>query len=140
MRKKLHRLYLIGIAVFLAVESAVIPLAGALPLALPGPSASVTMDCNPSCQFTPANLTILPGTQVVWTNPGIAPHTSTSTGLWDSGTKLSGESFSRTFDAPGTFAYYCAFHQLIGMTGTIIVVPTTDRVFLPFLGRESSGF
>lgn len=29
---------------------------------------------------------------------------------------------SHTFDTPGTYAYHCAFHSLLGMVGTIVVV------------------
>ncbi|MDP2726905.1 MAG: cupredoxin domain-containing protein, partial [Dehalococcoidia bacterium] len=63
-------------------------------------------------RFDPVDLMILAGTTVVWTNDGNAPHTITSgAALWDSGTISSGQTFSRTFDTPGTFPYHCIFHQ-----------------------------
>jgi plastocyanin len=34
---------------------------------------------------------------------------------------ISGSSWALTFDAPGTFSYFCVFHRELGMEGTIIV-------------------
>ncbi len=84
--------------------------------------------------FQPRVLTINVGDTVKWTNwdtifYGTIPHTTTSgtncthdgTG-WDSGTLLTAQSFSFTFNAPGTYPYFCSMHCLsAGMTGTIIV-------------------
>ena len=70
--------------------------------------------------FSPASLTVSPGATVTWTNNGKHPHTVTSdTGLWDSGTLKSGQSFSFTFQSPGTYTYNCVFHG--GMVGTVAV-------------------
>lgn len=70
--------------------------------------------------FSPASLTVPPGTTVAWTNNGRRPHTVTSdSGLWDSGMLGAGQSFSFTFGAPGTYTYNCAFHG--GMAGSIVV-------------------
>jgi plastocyanin len=70
--------------------------------------------------FSPANMTVAPGTTVKWVNNGQAPHTSTADdGTWDSGTLQPGESFSFTFDQPGTYTYHCNIHP--NMTGTITV-------------------
>jgi plastocyanin len=47
-------------------------------------------------------------------------HTVTSdTGVWDSGTLATGQSYSHTFDQPGTYPYHCAIHPF--MKATIIV-------------------
>ena len=47
-------------------------------------------------------------------------HTSTSTtGVWDTGTLKVGESSYFTFTQPGMYAYYCAFHPR--MRGSITV-------------------
>ena len=70
--------------------------------------------------FSPANMTVAPGTTVTWVNNGRAPHTSTADdGAWDSGTLQPGESFSFTFDQAGTYTYLCTIHP--DMTGTITV-------------------
>lgn len=89
--------------------------------ASPQPQATVTVSVADN-SFQPQSLTITAGDTVVWTNNGSNPHTSTSdTGLWDSGTLSPGQTFSRVFDTPGTFPYHCAFHQGLGMVGTITV-------------------
>jgi plastocyanin len=70
--------------------------------------------------FEPDQLTVAPGTTVTWVNDGQTPHTSTADdGTWDSGTLQPGESFSFTFDEPGTYSYLCEIHP--EMTGTVDV-------------------
>ena len=72
--------------------------------------------------FSPANITVQPGTSVTWVNNGQAPHTVTATdpaGAFDSGTLQPGESFSFTFKQPGTYAYYCTIHPFIKGTVTV---------------------
>ena len=70
--------------------------------------------------FSPAPITVEPGTTVTWVNQGQAPHTVTHTGgAFDSGTLQPGESYSYTFNQAGTYAYYCQIHP--DMTGTIVV-------------------
>ena len=70
--------------------------------------------------FEPASLEVATGTTVTWTNNGQARHTATDdNGTFDSGRLQSGETFSFTFNTPGTFAYHCDVHP--DMTGTIVV-------------------
>jgi plastocyanin len=70
--------------------------------------------------FQPDSLTVPAGTTVTWINRDIVRHTVTSTeGLFDSDRLGSGESFSYTFNEPGTFDYYCTIHPI--MQGTVIV-------------------
>jgi plastocyanin len=70
--------------------------------------------------FDPAAVDVQPGTTVKWVNKGQHKHTITSiTGLWDSGDLAGGASYSATFNAPGTYSYYCRHHK--GMKGTITV-------------------
>ena len=71
-------------------------------------------------RFRNGSVTIDRGTVVKWTNRGDNIHTSTSdTGVWDSGSLTTDESFRRTFRRAGTFDYFCAVHPT--MTGTITV-------------------
>lgn len=71
-------------------------------------------------QFSPQTMTVAVGTTVTWTNHGPSAHTTTSdTGVWDSGTLAPGQSFSHTFNQPGTYPYHCAIHPF--MKGTIVV-------------------
>ncbi|MGE5392826.1 MAG: cupredoxin domain-containing protein [Candidatus Saccharibacteria bacterium] len=76
--------------------------------------------------FGPANLNILAGTAVTWTNQGMHTHTVTSdSGAFGSGNLSPGQQFSFTFNSPGIYPYYCRFHGAaggIGMSGVITVV------------------
>jgi plastocyanin len=70
--------------------------------------------------FNPASTTVAVGSQVVWTNTGQAPHTSTSqAGGWDSGRLSPGQTFTFTASRAGSFAYMCTVHP--SMTGTLVV-------------------
>lgn len=80
-------------------------------------SASVVIQ---NFSFMPPSLTVPVGATVTWTNQDTAPHTSTSdTGVWESGALSTGQSFSFTFNQPGTFPYHCMIHP--GMLGTVVV-------------------
>jgi plastocyanin len=79
-------------------------------------SAQATMQ---DLQFKPASLTISVGTTVTWTNLDTAQHTTTSDqDVWGSPVMNKGDTFSVTFNQPGTFTYYCIFHA--NMHGTIV--------------------
>lgn len=72
--------------------------------------------------FNPATLTVKVGTTVTWTNKDSAAHTVASdAGDWISPSIAQGESFSRTFDTAGTFAYHCSVHP--SMKATVVVNP-----------------
>jgi plastocyanin len=89
-----------------------------------GEEVTVRMEDN---FFAPANITVEPGTTVTWVQSGDNPHTTTSyDGLWDSGLLPggSGQSFSFTFDEPGTYDYFCIPHEDLGMVGTVTVTVT----------------
>jgi plastocyanin len=80
--------------------------------------------------FSPQNITINVGDTVMWTNNGAALHTTTSgsnctfDGVGWNSELSSGMSFSRTFNTPGTFPYFCSFHCLLfGMVGSVVVNP-----------------
>jgi plastocyanin len=72
-------------------------------------------------KFSPSTVTVNVGQTVTWTNGGSIAHTVT----FDSGPAFSqplnaGATATRTFTAPGTFAYHCSIHGR-SMHGTIIV-------------------
>jgi plastocyanin len=72
--------------------------------------------------FSPAELTVSPGTKVTWINHDDVPHTATSTAKprsFESPTLDTDEKFSYVFTTPGTYAYFCAVHP--HMTGQVIV-------------------
>src|SRR3972149_12134992 len=75
--------------------------------------------------FSPQNLTVTLGRPVLWRQQGSSQHTVTSGsptnnpgGLFDSGLLAPGSGFQFTFNAPGTYNYFCRVHG-IAMTGSI---------------------
>ena len=71
--------------------------------------------------FKPDTATITAGTTVKWGNKDNSPHTVIGEdGSWGSNSLAKGDTFFFTFNEPGTFSYYCGFHQ--SMTATITVV------------------
>jgi plastocyanin len=72
--------------------------------------------------FQPEALTIHPGDTVTWTNRDEVPHTvAEKNQQFRSAALDTGDTFSRTFDKPGTYIYFCTLHPT--MTGTITVAP-----------------
>jgi len=76
--------------------------------------------------FIPSMVTIDIGGEVIWQNNDTAAHTITSgtavegpSGVFDSSLVMAGSSFSHTFDAAGTFDYFCMVHPW--MAGAVMV-------------------
>lgn len=72
--------------------------------------------------FAPQVLRIKPGTTVVWQNADPDPQGHTVTARersFDSGTVVSGRTYSYTFAEPGTFDYSCSIHS--EMRATVVV-------------------
>ena len=71
--------------------------------------------------FMSANIQVKVGTTVTWTNQDNVPHSVTfKNGMKDSGLLNQGQSFSYTFNTPGTYQYYCTVHPY--MVATVSVV------------------
>ena len=71
-------------------------------------------------RFTPGAATVPVGTTVVWTNRDDVPHNVISTEKKFASPVLdTDEQFSHTFDAKGTYNYYCSIHPK--MTGRVVV-------------------
>jgi len=86
---------------------------------------SATPGCEPNC-FIPSTVEIEAGDTVTWDNTDTAAHTATAgsaadgpSGVFDSSLIMAGGSFSHTFDAAGSFDYFCMVHPW--MEGTIVV-------------------
>ncbi len=86
---------------------------------------------TPGLIFTPSAVSIKAGDSVQWvwdasdhsTTSGTPGHSS---GLWESGIKNAGATFTRQFTTAGTFAYYCSVHGVCcGMTGSVTVAAAT---------------
>ncbi len=89
--------------------------------------------------FSPQNLTNDINDTVVWKWIGLLGHSSTATGLWDSGIFGTGHVFSRQFTCSGNFPYFCTVHRLLGQVGSISVtgpanVPPTITLTSPTNG------
>lgn len=100
--------------------------AGVLALSLgsmAGPSGAAQTTIQVSAKnfmFNPATITVKAGATVTWLNLDEEPHTVFSnTGLFRSSALDTKESFSFTFDKPGTYHYLCTIHPQ--MLGTIVV-------------------
>ncbi len=96
-----------------------------VPTAEPTPEPVVfTIDME-DFEFVSNNATIKVGTTVTWVNVGDAPHSAQADdGTFDTTIFESGEERSFTFDAPGTYAYFCELHGASegrGMSGVIVV-------------------
>ena len=87
--------------------------------------------------FSPETVTIQVGSRVTWRNTSDVLHTATGDPAkavdpsnvrlpqgadpWDSGGVTAGVEYSRTFDIPGEYRYFCIPHEQAGMVGTILV-------------------
>ena len=91
-------------------------------------TVDVTVGPNGNLVFSPSSVTIHPGDQVRWTFSSNG-HSTTSgspgmqNGIWDSGLRNQGATFTHTFNSTGTFPYYCIPHGgCCAMVGTVMVV------------------
>jgi Icc protein len=82
-----------------------------------GAGAKVEVD---NFSFTPAMAAVAAGATVTWTNRDDVPHNIVSTEQkFKSPVLDTDEQFSHTFDAPGTYKYFCSIHPR--MTGQVVV-------------------
>lgn len=71
-------------------------------------------------RFSPATMTVAPGTTVTWVNREDATHTVTADDKsFDSGKLDTGKTFTHTFNTAGTYPYHCEIHY--GMSGQVVV-------------------
>ena len=83
------------------------------------PTAAVTID---NFSFTPAEITVAPGTTVTWTNRDDIPHTVTGADaprLFKSDPMDTDDTYAYRFDHAGRFVYFCSLHA--HMQGVVIV-------------------
>jgi plastocyanin len=93
----------------------------ALLQASPAGAAEVAVNID-NFTFTPAEIEVAAGTNVVWTNRDDIPHTVTDAAApraTHSPPLDTGDTYARTFDAPGTYHYFCSLHP--HMQGTVVV-------------------
>jgi LPXTG-motif cell wall-anchored protein len=84
--------------------------------------------------FEPRDLSVEAGTTITWKNTGKLPHTVTAADdSFASGNMLPGDSFSWTFDEPGTFKYFCEYHAARPVGSAAGIQPVV------YSGRASYG-
>jgi len=84
-----------------------------------GAPAATTVDIT-QFAFAPREITVAPGTRIVWTNHDGAPHTVTSNDRSFASKGLdTDDKYEHTFAAEGNFTYYCTLHPM--MTGVVHV-------------------
>ena len=70
--------------------------------------------------FTPKEITVAPGTKVIWTNHDETPHQIKATDKsFASKAMDTGDHFEYTFTSEGDFGYFCTLHPY--MTGVVHV-------------------
>ena len=105
-----------------SVRTAVFALACAMSMgiATAAHAASVVEVSITKFTFSPKEITVAPGTKVVWTNHDETPHTVTSKDkVLASPGMDTDDKYEHTFDGEGDFAYICTVHPF--MTGVVHV-------------------
>ena len=83
------------------------------------PSGTVQLDIA-KFAFAPKEITVAPGTKIVWTNHDETPHTVSSNDKSFASKGLdTDDTFEHTFDKEGDFSYICTVHPF--MTGVVHV-------------------
>ena len=120
----------------------VVAAAAALVIALAGSppgAAAATQAVNVElAAFAPAQLDVLPGETVAWTNVSPRVHTVTSdAALFGSGELAPGGVFAQRFDGVGAYAYHCTIHPQ--MTGEVdvrrVILGPLPTAAVPLGGR-----
>lgn len=103
------------VSVYIAPEGMAVP--GASPVADAPQEVQVAIQ---DFAFTPQVLEVPVGTTVTWTNNDVTQHTVVASGdAFKSDILAQGDTFSFTFDTPGTYDYICSLHP--NMTAQIVV-------------------
>ena len=115
MRQKKDLLDLAMVTLF-ALLLSIAGSARADEVAIP-PGVAVKID---NFTFGPSTLVVARGTTVTWTNSDDIPHTIVATDKsFKSKVLDTDETFSYTFENPGTYPYFCSIHP--HMTGEVMV-------------------
>ncbi len=80
--------------------------------------------------FRAADIEVVAGTEVWWTNNGrndhnVLPVDDSATWGIDTEDFAPGDEYRNLFDTPGTYLYYCSIHgtKTVGMVGSVTVLP-----------------
>jgi len=95
-------------AAFLRIAPAALVLLFAAGAFAQPPSVEVVISRS---TFVPREITIEPGTRVVWTNRDGIPHTVTGRGSEPASPALdTSDRYAHAFEAEGDYGYFCAVH------------------------------
>lgn len=107
----------VAVALALLLPLPPLPPIPGLPLAPPGEPVHVHIA---DFDYDPATAYAVVGQPVAWDNHDAAHHTVTAyDGAFDSGSLGQDEDWTWTFEAPGTYGYFCDPHPW--MTGEVVV-------------------
>ena len=127
MQKKIYSLFG-SLAIFSLIAITPSAFADHMSVTVTNAPGSSVPGCEQTADgcFIPSMVTIDIGGEVIWENNDTAAHTITSgtavegpSGVFDSSLVMAGSSFSHTFDAAGTFDYFCMVHPW--MAGAVMV-------------------
>jgi plastocyanin len=104
-----------------AVLALVVCTAFVMPAIMAAAAPASTVDVNiAKFAYGPKEITVAPGTKIVWTNHDQAPHTVTSNDKSFASKGLdTDDKFEHTFTSEGDFKYICTVHPY--MTGVVHV-------------------
>lgn len=104
-------------------------------------SVAAQVEMTNTLKFSPDTVTIQAGETVRWTNTSVIVHTVTAdpdeatmdgsvrlpegADAFNSGNMDPKATFEHTFEAPGTYTYFCIPHEAVKMRGTVVVEPET---------------
>jgi plastocyanin len=94
-------------------------VAAVVAAAFGGPGAARAVDGEPAVQigfaaFGPAQITVLAGDTVTWTNVSVRKHSvNADDGSWSSPDVFPDGAYAHTFDTPGPVPYYCKVHSFM---------------------------
>jgi amicyanin len=100
-----------------AILACIVSLCAVSPAAAQEKAAKIHID---NFAFTPAEITVSPGTTLTWENRDDIPHNVVATDKsFRSKVMDTEQKFSFTFGTPGVYEYFCALHP--HMKGKVIV-------------------
>jgi len=108
-----------AVTVVCVVSAALLAVTELVPASAASPQASIDLGIR-QFAFAPQEITIAPGTKIVWINHDEAPHTVVSNDKSFASKGLDTEDkFEHTFEREGDFGYICSVHPF--MTGVVHV-------------------
>jgi len=107
------------VTVVAAACAALLAVTALVPASAASPQAAIDLGIR-QFAFAPQEITVAPGTKIVWINHDEAPHTVVSNDKSFASKGLdTDDKFEHTFEREGDFGYICSVHPF--MTGVVHV-------------------